>query len=97
MGMSSSLHKGKASLILVYFIAFAAFAADILDLREELYIVSSQYSHQDSDVSAGIVGGVGLQSAPDFVACAVQQKTSVRISFLHLLPFGFRAPPSGHS
>lgn len=84
-------------MCLVYVVAFSAFMADIVDLREELYLLSSPYNHLDSNISAGIVGRVGLESPPAFVACAVQQNRSVSISFLHLLPFGFRAPPSGHS
>jgi hypothetical protein len=31
---------------------------------------------------------------PVLFSCSVHRKSSVKISFLHLLPYGFRAPPS---
>lgn len=97
MRMSASLHKKPAISFIAFLIAFSAFTADIIDLREELYILSSPYSGLESNVSDGIVSHSGSQSEPGFVLCAVQKKTSVTISFLHLLPYGFRAPPPGLS
>jgi hypothetical protein len=95
MRMSASPHKRQALVFIVLFIAFSAFTTDIIDLREELYILSSPYSGLDSNISDGIISHIGLQSEPGFILRSVQEKTSVHISFLHLLPYGFRAPPPG--
>jgi hypothetical protein len=75
-------------------IAFAAFTADILDLREEIGILSSPYSCLDNNVAAVIVGDTTFKADPIAFLCSVHRGSSVKISFLHLLSHGFRAPPS---
>jgi hypothetical protein len=91
---SFSTHKRKTPLLVVLFIAFSAFTADILDLREELCILSSSYSSLESDISDGIVSHGSSLPEPTLLLHIAQKKTSVKISFLHLIPYGFRAPPS---
>jgi hypothetical protein len=97
MTVSASHHKRQTLLFIVFFIAFSAFATDILDLREELCILSSPYSALDSNITAGIISHLSLLPEPTIILRSAQKKTSVRISFLHLLPYGFRAPPPGLS
>jgi hypothetical protein len=94
MTASASLHKRKTLFLAILFIAFAAFTADILDLREELGIISCLYSSLDNNVTAVIANDTTFKTEPAVFSCSVQQKSSVKISFLHLLPYGFRAPPS---
>ncbi len=95
--MFVSLHKRQALLFIVFFIAFSAFVTDIVDLREELCILSSPYSSLESNITAGIISHSSLLPEPIFILRSAQKKRSVRISFLHLLPYGFRAPPPGLS
>jgi hypothetical protein len=94
MTISSSLHKRKALFFGILFIAFFAFTADILDLREELRIVSCLYSYLDNNVTTGITSHSTFETEPTIFLLSVHGKSSVKISFLHLLPYGFRAPPS---
>jgi hypothetical protein len=94
MVLSSSLHKRKALFIAILFIAFSAFTADILDLREELHFLSCPDSFLDNNVTTGIMSNFSFVLKPVVLFCSAYQKSSVKISFLHLLPFEFRAPPS---
>ena len=94
MTASASLHKRKTLFLVILFIAFSAFTADVLDLREELYILSCPGSSLDNNVTTGITSTVDFVLKPVVLFCSVHQKLSVEISFLHLLPCGFRAPPS---
>jgi hypothetical protein len=89
----SSLHQRKAFFCVALLIAFAAFTADILDLREELGILSCPYSYLDNNVTAAITSDTTFEAEPVLIFCAAYQKSSIKISFLHLLPYGFRAPP----
>jgi hypothetical protein len=94
MTASALLHKRKTLLLVILFIAFSAFTADILDLREDLNIISCPYSSLDNNITTGITSNVDFVLEPVLLFCSSYQKSSVKISFLHLLPFGFRAPPS---
>jgi hypothetical protein len=94
MTASASLHKRKTLLLVILFIAFSAFTADILDLREELCMLSCPYSSLDNNVTSGIINNFTFETEPIPILCSVDWKSSVEISFLHLLPYGFRAPPT---
>ena len=94
MAASASLHKRKTLLLVILFIAFSAFTVDILDLREDLHIISCPYSSLDNNVTTGITSNADYVLEPVVLFCSVHRKLSVEISFLHLLPCGFRAPPS---
>jgi hypothetical protein len=91
---ASSLHKRKTPLLVILFIVFSAFTADILDLREELCILSCSYSSLDNNVSTGLASNHPFGQEQILAAPPVQRKAAVEISFLHLLPYSFRAPPS---
>jgi hypothetical protein len=97
MTASISLYRRKRLFFVILFIAFSAFTADVLDLREELCILSSPYSSLESNVSNGIISHTSLLPEPTLILHFIQKKTSVKISFLHLISYGFRAPPSDHS
>jgi len=88
-----SLHKRKAFFFALLFLVASVFTADVIDLREELRILSYPYSYLDNNVTTGIVSDTPLDTAPFFFLRAVDRTSSVDISFLHLLPYGFRAPP----
>jgi hypothetical protein len=94
MTASASLHKRKALFLVVLFIAFSAFTADVLDLREELYILSCPGNSLDNNVTTGITSTIDFVLKPIVLFYSAHRKLSVEISFLHLLPYGFRAPPS---
>jgi len=97
MAASLSIHKRKTPLLVILFIAFSAFTADILDLREELCILSYSCSSLESNISDGIVSHSSALPEPTLTVHIAQKKTSVKISFLHLMSYGFRAPPSDPS
>ncbi|TRZ76212.1 MAG: hypothetical protein D4R93_03660 [Deltaproteobacteria bacterium] len=94
MTASASLHKRKTLLLVILFIAFSAFTADILDLREELYLLSCPYSSLDNNVATGLTSNHTFELQQILIVPSVQRKASVKISFFHLLPYSFRAPPS---
>jgi hypothetical protein len=94
MTASTSLHKRKTLLLVILFIAFSAFTADILDLREELYLLSCPYGSLDNNVSTALTSNHSFELQQILIVPSVQRKAALKISFLHLLPCGYRAPPS---
>jgi hypothetical protein len=94
MTASDLLHKRKTLFLVILLIAFAAFTADILDLREELGIIFCPYSSLDNNITAVIANDTTFKREPVVFSCSVHKKSFVKISFLHLLSHGFRAPPS---
>jgi hypothetical protein len=91
--LSCSMHKRKAYFIAILVIVGLAFTADIVDLREELRFLPCPYSSLDNNVTTGITTSVAFELEPVLVLYSVDQASSVKISFLHLLPYSFRAPP----
>jgi hypothetical protein len=94
MTISASLHKRKTLFLVILFIAFSAFTADILDLRDELRFLPCPYSFLDNSITTGITSHSTFETEPLLILFSAHQKSSFKISFLHLLPYGFRAPPS---
>jgi hypothetical protein len=91
---SPSLKKRKAYFVAILLIVCSVFTADILDLREELRFLPCPYSSLDNNVTAGITTNIGFETEPLIVLRSVDPISSVKISFLFLLPYGFRAPPA---
>ncbi len=91
---SASFNKRKSLFLVILFVSFSAFTTDILDLREELYILSCPYSSLDNNVSTGLISNHSFKLEQIFTVPFVQRKAAVKISFLHLLPYTFRAPPA---
>jgi hypothetical protein len=89
----SSLHKRKALFLAVLLIIFFAFTAEVLSVRKELRQLTCQDSVYGDDIAVGIVSNAVSYAAPTVIAGAVHYESSVIISFLHLLPYAFRAPP----
>jgi hypothetical protein len=93
--ISPSLKKKKAYFFAVLLIVGSVFTADILDLREELRFLPCPYSSLDNNVTTGITTATAaFETEPLLVLRSVDQISSVKISFLFLLPYGFRAPPA---
>ena len=91
---ASSLRSRTAFFFVILFIAFSAFTADIVDLREELGILPCPYGYLDNNITTGITSNDTLEMDAVPFSRFVYRKSSIKISFLHLLPYGFRAPPS---
>lgn len=93
MSASVSPQKRKTLFCVILFVAFCAFTTDIVDLREELQILSCPFGCPDNDFTTGIKrsAAVNYDPVPDMFFGT--ESVSVKISFLHLLPYGFRAPP----
>jgi hypothetical protein len=79
---------------LLLFIAFFCFTADILDLREELHFIKVPYSTLDNNISTGLACQADFESEPAFGRTSAYDRSSVTLSFFHLLPYGLRAPPA---
>lgn len=94
MTASDLFQKRKALFLGVLFVAFFTFTVDILDLREEVLILSCPYSCLDSNVTTGLISTAAFSPEPIYIMVSGKKKASVKISFIHLLPYGFRAPPA---
>jgi hypothetical protein len=94
MKASALLHKRRALFLFILFVAFSTFAADVLDLREELHMLSCPGGSLDNNVTTAIISNIGSILESVVPLYPVHQKSSVHISFLHLLPYTLRAPPS---
>jgi hypothetical protein len=93
MASLASVHKGKRLFWVVLLVVFSAFAADIVDLREEIRILPTPYSCLDNNVMTGITESIDIKPVPAVLTSSFFHRSSVDISFLYLLPCGFRAPP----
>ena len=93
MASQALLYKKKKLFWVITLIVFSAFAADIVDLREDIRILPSPYSCLDNSVMTGITESIDIKPVPVILSCAFFARSSVDISFLYLLPCGFRAPP----
>jgi hypothetical protein len=91
--LSPSTHKRNGYVVAILLIVCSVFTADILDLREELRILSCPYSSLDNNITTAIAASTDFETEPLPILRAVDRMSSVKISFLHLLPYGFRAPP----
>lgn len=94
MTASAWLHKRRALFLVILFFAFSAFTADILDLREECYTLSGPYETLDSDISAAATGDHRFDQREAPSVRFVRQHGTENLSFFHLLPYSFRAPPA---
>jgi hypothetical protein len=94
MTTSDLFQKRKALFLGVLFVAFFMFTVDILDLREELRILSCPYNCLDSDIATGLISTAAFGPELFYIMVFRKMKASVTISFIHLLPYGFRAPPA---
>ena len=92
--LSHSIKKRKAYFVAILLIVCSIFTADILDLRDELRFLPCPYSSLDNNVTTGITTITAFETEPILVLRSIDQTSSVKISFMHLLPYGFRAPPA---
>jgi hypothetical protein len=93
MNVFGSLHKRKAYLLLVLFITCFAFTADILDLREEIHLLSCPFSSLDNNITTGIQGGFSFKPELIQKICSLNQKSPIALSLSQLFPCENRAPP----
>lgn len=91
----ASLRKTKLFCFIILFLTISIFTADISDLREELQILSCPYTTGiDDNITTGITVRFVFASSPVLTFSPVRGKSPVAVSSAHLLPCGFRAPPS---
>jgi hypothetical protein len=92
--MKFSFLQRKTTLFgVVFLIAFSVFMTDVVDLREELRILSCPYSSLDNNIEAGVASSFFIEPEPLPPVFGITKKVSVEISFLYRLPYSFRAPP----
>ena len=95
--MNSWFYKRKFIFLISLFAALSVFAADVVDLREELGILSCTNYNLDNDISTGVASHLSMEAAPLPLLFGVSKKALVVISTFPLLPYSFRAPPSFRS
>jgi hypothetical protein len=93
MNYFASLRKRKQFCFVILFITFSIFTADIIDLREELQILSYSYDSIDDNITTGIADHYAFDLAPILTLCSVHRKSLVVVSSSYLPACGFRAPP----
>jgi len=93
MNFFGSLHRRKAYLLLILFFTIAAFTVDIIDLREDMHLRPCPYSSLDNNITTGVQGGFCFEPELIQKIHSLYQKSPIAISFWHLFPYGYRAPP----
>ncbi len=92
--MNASPLQRRTLYGVLFLIVFTAFTADVVDLREELRILPGLYAGLDSSVADGVASRPSVQPDQVIPLFHLAEETSVDVSFRHLLPYSFRAPPS---
>ena len=87
-------HKRK--LIHLFFLVLVGivFTANVLDLRDELRLISCQHSNWVQNITTGIQSCFSFDPAPILNFCTLIQDASFVITFLYISPVQNRAPPS---
>jgi hypothetical protein len=88
-----SLRKRNLFCFIILFITFSIFTADIIDLREELQILSSPCNSLDNNITTGMADHFVFDPAPLLTPSPTRGASSVVSSSSHLPSCGFRAPP----
>lgn len=93
MTIWGSIQRKQACFFLILFFTLAAFTVDIVDLREDIHILSCPHGSLDNNITTGIQSSFSF--VPELIQkyCSLNQKSSVVISLFHLFPYGYRAPP----
>jgi hypothetical protein len=90
---SCLLIKRKSLFLLLVIATFICFGLDIIDVRDEVHLISCPYSSLDNNVTTGIQSSFSCEPEPMLAYFSFAKKASVVISFLSASPFHFRAPP----
>jgi hypothetical protein len=89
----ASLRKRNLFCFIILFMALSIFTADIIDLREELQILSCPYNSLDNNITTGMTDHFVVDPAPLLTPSPVHWTPSVISSSSHLPSCSFRAPP----
>jgi len=96
MAASVLSQKRKALFLTIFFVALFSFTINIIDLSDELHI-NSYYAcpaeSSDSNIINCILNETSFKPEPLLRTGFLSPVKSIPISFFHLLPCGFRAPP----
>jgi hypothetical protein len=94
MTFSGSLHKSQALFLFILAVTFVAFTGDILDVRDEIHLLSCPYDSLDNNITTGIQNSFSPEQEPILTYFNPPKVSSVPISVLTTLTFYFRAPPA---
>jgi hypothetical protein len=94
MIISRAFDKRKSLFLLLIVVTFVCFTLDIIDVRDEVHLISCPYSSLDNNVTTGIQSSFSCEPEPMFTFFSFAKKASVAISFLSSSPVNFRAPPA---
>jgi hypothetical protein len=95
--ISAPFYKKNTLFFTFLVIFFIAFTADILDVRDEVHILSCPYSSLDNNVSTGLISQQSVD--PEFILIYrhTQWRPTDDIPLVVLRPYSIRAPPSSLS
>ena len=91
---SAALHKRKLYFLAILLIAFSAFTADILDLREELQVLPSPNNCLDDNITTGLTDPFAIKAEPIPFLYFLQLTSPFEVSSFHLQTQPPRAPPA---
>ncbi len=94
MALSGSLYENRTFFLLVLAATFVAFTGDILDVRDEIHLLSCPYDNLDNNVTTGIQSSFAFEQKPVLAYFSLAKGASVPISFPIALAFHRRAPPA---
>jgi hypothetical protein len=94
MAFFGLFHRRKACLLLVLFVSFVVFTANILDLRDELQLLPCSNGILTSNITTGIRSGFSFDQALSQTFCGLAQESPVLISSIRTFPTENRAPPT---
>jgi hypothetical protein len=94
MSIFGSIRKENGPLFCILALSCVFFfAANAVDLRDELQIIDSPYSSLDN-VSTAVQSNFSFETPRSVICGYLTEKSSVAISFFHFLPYSNRAPPA---
>jgi hypothetical protein len=94
MTLLGSLYKNRTFFFFILGVTFVAFAGDILDVRDEIHLLSCPYDNLDNNVTTGIQSSFAFEQKPVLAYFSLAKGASVPISFPITLAFHLRAPPA---
>jgi len=95
MRILGSLRNGRNSIFCILVLSCVFFfAADIVDLRDELLDFDSLYHSFDNNITAGIQSDFFFDNPHLLISGCVIGQLSAVISCFRLLPYSVRAPPT---
>ena len=89
-----SLHKGNTLFLLIVLGTLVAFAGDILDVRDEVHLLTCPNNSLDNNITTGLQSHFSFNFKPILAFFSLPGEPLVVISPFNPWSFNFRAPPA---